>query len=61
MDAIIAAPDGGTCRPAMRCIDMFVASRVIAGAVRAEIVQDVPISPHYPVRLVLPRIEPVAG
>eukprot|EP00959_Pyramimonas_sp_CCMP1952_P436312 9136508-Pyramimonas_sp.AAC.1 len=44
----------------MRCIDFFVVSRVIAGAARAEIVHDVPLSPHYPVRLVLPRIEPVA-
>eukprot|EP00959_Pyramimonas_sp_CCMP1952_P195064 4079119-Pyramimonas_sp.AAC.1 len=36
MDAVIVAPVGGTCRPAMRCIHFFVVSRVIAGAARAE-------------------------
>eukprot|EP00959_Pyramimonas_sp_CCMP1952_P451046 9443510-Pyramimonas_sp.AAC.1 len=60
MDAVIVAPAGGARRPAMRCVDFFVVPRVIAGAAMAEIVQDIPISPHCPVRLVFPRVEPVA-
>eukprot|EP00959_Pyramimonas_sp_CCMP1952_P099355 2077137-Pyramimonas_sp.AAC.1 len=36
LDAVIAAPTEGTCRPAMRCIDYCVVSRQIAGQARAE-------------------------
>eukprot|EP00959_Pyramimonas_sp_CCMP1952_P438358 9177260-Pyramimonas_sp.AAC.1 len=45
----------------MRCIDYFVVSRQIAGQARAEVVQNVPISPHLPVRLVLPSVEPLCS
>ena len=45
MDAVVIAPEHGTCRPALRCIDVFVVSRQIAGQARAEVLQNVPISP----------------
>eukprot|EP00959_Pyramimonas_sp_CCMP1952_P087546 1831741-Pyramimonas_sp.AAC.1 len=51
LDAVIIATEGGTCRPADRVIDFFVASRELAAGAQATVLYDVATAPHYPVQL----------
>eukprot|EP00959_Pyramimonas_sp_CCMP1952_P017562 372724-Pyramimonas_sp.AAC.1 len=50
-DGFAIHTDAGTCAPANRAIDFFVASQVLSSVAGVSLVNDVAIAPHTPVQL----------